>query len=254
MLSSFRILKDQPVEDGNKRYVIPIINIETTVDPVEEELQNEEVIIEAEQEAQNIISQAKQEAAKIVQKSIEEAAEKIEAIKREAYEEAYRQGYEQGEKDGYQVGFQTADKEGELIRKQAKMVLEGAHKKAQEITEKNQKDVISLSVQIASKIMSHVLSDNMEYIVDIAKDAMFEFKNKKQIMINVHPSNKDLFERSMDAFTGLLPNTSIIIMVDEKIQPSGCIIESDTLNIDTQITSQLEQVKSALLEMRSDNE
>lgn len=251
MPSSFSIIKDRISEETDKRCVIPVLEIKQA-DRNEKSSKTAETEY-AEQLAEKIVAEARQEASAILQKAMDEASAEIERLKKEAFDQAYRQGYEQGEKDGYQVGFQAADKEGELIRKQAKLVLESAHKKAHEINEKNQNDIIELSVQIAGKIINASLSENQEYILKIAKEAISEFKNKKQVVIYVSPENAELFGRSSDSLSAVCPNTSIVIMEDEKVSPFGCVIESDTLIIDAQVTSQLEQVKNALLEMRKKN-
>lgn len=252
--SSYRIIKNPVLKQEEKRCVIPVFDVDDGIkglhpdDPVENaKIEASRLMAEAENEANRIKKEA-------IDKAKEDAQSFLEELKKNTYEEAYNLGFIEGKKEGFDAGSCEGIEQGDLIRKQAKLVLEMAHKNAQEIIEKNETEIIDLSVHIAKKLLMTSLLDNHEALITIAKDACTEFRNKNQVIISVNPRIKSFFMNHVEGFKEICPNTVFTVLEDEKVNETGCIIESDTQVIDTQITSQLENVKEALLEMRTKNE
>lgn len=254
MRSSFRIIKNvDPVREEGK-CTIPVNEIkihlvsEKTDDDLDQNLtENVAIIGEAKAEAERLIREA-------LIKAETEAKLAAESIKEKAFNEAYAEGFHKGREDGYQQGYEEGVKESELLRKQAKMVLENAHKNAQEMIEKNEGEIIDLALHIASKLMLTTLQKDDMPLIRMAQDTCREFKDKKHVIISVHPEKKAFFETNIDELKKICPNTTFTILGDEIISETGCVIESDAQVIDTQITVQLEKVRQALLEMGISNE
>lgn len=247
MKSSFKIIKNLERIEEKKSCVIPISDINT----FEEELQ------QTENDYEKIIEEAKVEAKKIRDEAIKQAKtdaqETLEELKKQTYDEAYEMGFKQGVSKGHEEGYLNGEKESELIRKQAKMVLDHAHQSAKDMIDKNEDEIIDLAVHIAEQIILTTLSKNDESLIKMAQDACSEFKNKKHVIISVNPSKKALFDSNIEVFEKICPNTIFTIIEDEKISDEGCVLESDAQVVDTQITGQLEKVKEALMEMEANN-
>lgn len=253
MHSSYKIIKAYANPEKKVECVIPVNDIEgdTNISVLDHE---ERAKIEAEQ----ILQQAKYEAQQIKEEALKKAEKEaqvmIEELKNNTYNNAYKAGFEEGKTEGANQGLLEGQEQGEVIRKQAKFVLENAHQMAQNTIDKNESEIIALSVHIAKKILLKAISENHEHLIDIAKDAFIELKNKAQIIIRVYPTRSSLFLNHIESFKEICPNTVFTVLEDEAVDETGCIIETDTQNIDIQITSQLEAVKEALLEMRTNNE
>ncbi|NLK73544.1 MAG: hypothetical protein GX285_11065 [Clostridiales bacterium] len=254
MRSSFRIIKNVGPVREEKKCTIPINEIKIHLVRDTEEDNLEQILTENEA----IIEGAKAEAEKIIREALIEAETEArlaaESIKEKAFNEAYAEGFHKGQEDGYQQGYEEGVKESELLRKQAKMVLENAHKNAQEMIEKNEGEIIDLALHIASKLMLTTLQKDDMPLIKMAQDACREFKDKKHVIISVHPEKKAFFETNIDVLKKICPHTTFSILEDEKISETGCVIESDAQVIDTQITVQLDKVREALLEMGISNE
>ena len=251
--SSYKIIKSYANQEKKTACVIPVHDVKKEVhpgilDPVEKsKAEAENIILEAEYHAR----QVKEEA---FQKAQIDAQVMIDELKKHTYDEAYKSGFEEGKTQGFNQGLIEGQEEGEVIRKQAKFVLQNAHKMAQNTIDKNENEIIELAVHIAKKILLKSISHRDEHLLFIAKDACVELKNKSQIIIRVHPANGTLFLSQIESFKEICPSTVFSVLEDESVNETGCMLETDTKIIDTQITSQLETVKEALLEMGTKND
>lgn len=228
-----------------KSCIIPVAEIVSggaVVAPDDPVKNSNKIIEEAEEKASIIIEHAKKEAEK-------EAQETLEALKEKTYQEAYNRGFEKGQNEGYEAGQAESRKDSQLIRSQAKAVLEDAHKKAVHIIEKNEDEIIELSIYIAEHILQTALSREDAPLIKIAQDAFREFKDKKHVIISIHPNKRAFYETNLDQLKKVCPYTEITLLEDEKVSEKGCVLESDSRVVDTQVDGQLERIKEALLEM-----
>jgi len=244
--SLYKIIKDSDDFKERKSCVIPVTEIvpNSAIAVSDDSGENEDNIIEkAEKEALQIIEAAKFQAK-------EEARNVLEDLKKKTYQEAYENGFDEGRKEGYETGHSEGIKECESLREQAKSVLKNAHEQAVRIIEKNEGEIIELSVYIAEQILRTAISRDDAPLIKIAQDAFREFKDKKHVIISVHPKRKPFFETNIETLKRVCPYTSVTLLEDEKVPEDGCILESDSQVVDTRIDSQLEKIKEILLEMR----
>ncbi len=247
LMSLYKIIKNTENCEEKRSCIIPVAQVVsgTTATAFDDPVKNsKEIIEEAEEKAFIIIEHAKKEA-------LREAQIALEALKEQTYQEAYNSGLEKGQVKGYEAGHAESKKECELHRSQAKAVLENAHKKAIHIIEKNEDEIIQLSIYIAEQILQTVLSKEDALLIKIAQDAFREFKDKKHVIISIHPNKKGFYEANLDELKRVCPYTEITLLEDEKVSEKGCIFESDSQVVDTQVEGQLDRIKEALLEMRT---
>ncbi len=248
MKSLYKIIKNSDSFEERKSCVVPVAEIVTVSTAASSDDSGEnvnDIIEEAEKEASRII-----EAAKIQAKQDAQAV--LEELKEKTYQEAYKSGFEKGRKEGYDTGHAEGIKECESLRDQAKKVLKNAHEQALQIIEKNEGEIIELSVYIAEQILQTAISRDDAPLMKIAQDAFREFKDKKHVIISVHPNKKPFFETNIETLKRVCPYTTVTLLEDEKVPENGCILESDSQVVDTGIDGQLEKIKEALLEMRHD--
>lgn len=251
---SYKILKNTNIEENDNKYVVPLKDIDLSDEQKQNIDEANKILSDAKIEAVNIIESAEKEKLKIIEETKktaeQEASEYVEELKDKGYEEGFRIGHEESNRKGYEEGLEEGKKQAELLRAQAQQVLENANKKAQEYIDNFENDIVDLAINIARKIANITLNEDKENILKIAKNACVEFRNKEQIIIFIHPVNVDFFEVNIDELKTICPNSIFEIIGDEKIETTGCIIESKDQVIDVQIGSQLEKVKEALLGMR----
>lgn len=247
---SYRIIKNQEVGIDNEDIEIPIIPAEglykndhcrnkENIDQNKLEIQVQDVITNAEDRAKNIIEQAEQEA---------------NAIKRKARESGYQGGFRKGQEEGYKQGYDRAIKDTNELKVNARQLLDNAHKESRKYIEKTREEIFNLASSIARSIIHFNIDTRDESIIEMVKNALKNAEERKQIIIRSHPDANLILQTNLYQFKKICPNAAFTFLEDKGIKGQGCIIESEEQVINLEIDSQLENIFTALLEMREDNE
>ena len=155
---------------------------------------------------------------------------------------AYAQGFTEGEKAGI-------DSE----RKNVKTVLDTLSQVAQqlddirnEVCRYSEKEVVSLAMSIATKIVRHEVTINKNVILNILKKALQKIADYDKIKIRVNPSDLRFLKTQNHQFSHLTDKVeNIVFEEDEAILPGGCLIETNSGDIDARIEKQIEAVDEA---------
>jgi len=257
MRLSYKVIKNSNVIE--EKCIIPIAenfeNINT-----EDEISSEDMvqmIDNANNISKKIIESAENEKMQMLadaKAQIEiDAVGILEDLKQKAYEEGKSIGFKQGKNEGFEQGVAEGIAEGQKVEGQAREVLKEAHKNAREYIDKMEVDIIELSINIAERILKTSLMNDYELIYRSAKEIIMEFKNRKQIIIRVNPNNIEFFQNHIDGLKEVCPEATFSILNDDRVDVTGCIIENENQIISTEITSQLENVKQSLLQVRSND-
>lgn len=256
MRSSLRVIKSSSVLE--EKCLIPVEKIILNEDA--DIISSDDMVAmidKANEISRNIIESAELEKQQILADAIEqtqlEASEMLETLKKEAFNQAYTEGFQQGEKEGFQQGIQKALEQSELIEIESKEILEKAYSEAKAYVNKMEVDIIELSINIAERILKKSLANDYDVIYNTAKEIIMEFKNRKEITIRVNPSNMAYFQTHIDGLKAICPEATFAVLNDDSVDTTGCIIENENQVISTEISGQLENVKEALLQVRSND-
>ncbi|MTI69485.1 MAG: hypothetical protein FH751_04410 [Firmicutes bacterium] len=257
---SYRIYKKSNV-DG-KKFSIPIKTPtpkqiknkdnekEELIDTYDEELENievlrKEILNNAKLEAKEIINDANDQKKELLNK----AKEEINVLKDKAYKEAYDEGFNKGKTEGFNKAYDEAKVEANALRKEAKDVLKDAHKKSRDYIEGTNKEIIDLIIDVSENVTGLLINESEKNIVEMVKKALQEVREKRQIILRIHPESSLYLESNLHQFNKICPNAKFTILEDKDLEENGCKIESESEIIDLQISEQLENIKSKLLEM-----
>ncbi|MTI65722.1 MAG: hypothetical protein FH753_03890 [Firmicutes bacterium] len=256
---SYKIYKKSNV-DG-KKFSVPIktpkkikkvkdTNEEELVDTYDEELEKIEVL------KKEILNNAKLEAAEIIddantkkEELLNKTNKDIKNLKDKAYKEAYDEGFKKGKENGFNKGYDEGKVEADALRKEAKEVLNNAHEKSRDYIEDTNKEIIDLIIDVSENVTNLLINESEKNIVEMVKKALEEVREKKQIILRVHPKSALYLESNLHQFNKICPNAKFTILEDKELEENGCKIESESEIIDLQISEQLENIKSKLLEM-----
>jgi len=182
--------------------------------------------INASEEGKRIILQAREEARKIKADAL--------AIYQKIQDEvtkAKEKGYEEG----------TEEAKAEFTE-----LMTAAHHAKEKLFENIERDTIKLIYDISEKILGHEFAQRETAIVDLIRQALQTAMGQK-IIILVNPADLDNVRKNQAMLMQLLDNSrSLQIRGDEKVKPSGCIIETEAGTIDAQLETQLAAVRKAL--------
>lgn len=251
MQSSYRIYKNQKISDEIKEKEIPLKDSsymdKFSISPFN---QADSLIKKAKEEATRIVELAKSQKKDMFNDVVDEANMVIEEKKNEAYNEGLKIGKEEGVINGYEDGLKASEEEAGRIIGEAKIILNNATEESKKIILDVQEKIIELSVKISSEIIKKEVELDDNVIVGIVKAALYEVRNIKHIIIKVLPEHQKNMEDNILSFKDVCPDAYFTILKDSSLKENGCIIETDKKLIDATIDSQLDNIKSILLEVR----
>ena len=178
-------------------------------------------VYSASAKARELLQKAQAEAAEIVRK----AEEKSEELRKSGYE------------TGYQEGLAQVTEQLVKARQEHEQFLKNANR-----------ELMDLAFRIAEKIIGKQLEIEPQTIISVVKQAMQNVRGSKQLTIRVHPDDAKILRENDEELQEALGRQRIIdIMEDKKVQPGGCIIESEIGTVEAQLQTQLERLKKILL-------
>ena len=171
---------------------------------------------------------------------LQKAQKEAESIIRKAEETAETQ-----RKSGYDTGYQEGlAQTTELLMK--------ARLEQEQFLKNGNRDLMDLAFKIAEKIIGKQLEIDPDTIISIVKQAMQTVRQTKQLTIRVHPDDAKRLKANEEELQEALGRQRILDVVeDKKVQPGGCIIESEIGTVEAQLTTQLERLKKILLQPKA---
>jgi len=145
-------------------------------------------------------------------------------------------------RDGYIKGLDEGERQYVAYLEQAKQIHEQAHEDKERIFKEYEKEILSLSVDIAEKIIGKHVKENSENLHDIFVTAV----NK-----SIHETHGNVkVWMSVDIINNLMSSDKLKHMKaefhpDQGLADFECIIETENGTTDAGIENQLEQIKKS---------
>lgn len=204
----------------------------------------DEVIAEARKQAEQIIASANQQA-DLINTSLQEAKQKAIEEHELAHNEAYEKGYQAGMSKGCEDGFQTYTSKLE----EAKQIIHAAKADYEETIQAADQTILMISMQVAERIIATQLSEYKEHYHSYVKNALKEAKHYRNIKLIVHPEKYQELLSYKDELQAMLPvEAGLYILPDEELSVEDCMIDSDNGRIDATCKSQINEIKTRLIE------
>lgn len=253
MTLSYRIIKHHQVDMKVNPVDIPIVSTEKFVKLAEKNHMD----LEREEEFKSIklqVDKMRKEAEKQAKSIIEQANKQAQIIKSQVQERGYQEGFQKGQEKGYQEGYEKALQDAKSIKEEARQLLMNAHKESRQYIENTQEEIIELAVTMAKRILYRQIDTKEESIIEMVKNALHEAEERKQIVIRCCSSSISVLQNHLDEFKKICPNAHFTFLEDNALEKYGCVIETEEQVMNLEIDQQLENIKTALLEMREKNE
>ncbi|MBU0472772.1 MAG: hypothetical protein KKF62_01275 [Bacteroidetes bacterium] len=109
------------------------------------------------------------------------------------------------------------------------------------------KIVIDSTFLIASKVIQRSISDS-PIITETIREAIRKIIGANNIVLRLSPSDKALIQETDVDFFDNNSYSNLKFEVDDRIDAGGCLVESEIGNVDARISSQLHELKKALLQ------
>ncbi|HOV80433.1 MAG TPA: FliH/SctL family protein [Bacillota bacterium] len=194
-------------------------------------------------QAEEIVNRARSTADEIIRQVRLEA----EKIKQEAYEKGFAEGRGEGAEKGYREGMEQAREEADLIRGQAREVLDQAEQFRRRTMEEMGQEIIDLAREIAERLLSAQLTLDPEIVVNIAAESIRLVSDRRNVILYISPDEQALFESKKDELRGILPaGAKLTVVVDRAIRPGGCKVETEQGKVDATMEKRMEELFKAL--------
>jgi type III secretion protein L len=169
-----------------------------------------EIIARAQQQAQEIINAARAQEQRIT-------------------EEAKARGREEGR---VEVSAELA-----RAKQQAAMILKSA-----------ENDIVSLSLEIARKIIGRDLERDPQVVMEICANAVEGVRNAKQLVLRVNPQDGAFLRQNKKAIMDLVARSVDIAFKDDpSVESGGCVIQTEFGTIDAQLDTQFKMLAQVLI-------
>ena len=175
-----------------------------------------------------------------------EARERAEGLVQQAYEEGLSRGMEAG-----QAQFNESVGEASAMLLSAASAIQQAHR---EFLDSLEMQVVELSFLLARRILENEASVNPEVLRTTVRQALTRMLEQERVVLRINPDDAEVLERQratlLEEFESI---GKLEVLHDESVACGGCIAESDTLYVDTQLQTQLAQIFDSLREQVSED-
>lgn len=156
--------------------------------------------------------------------------------------EAYEKGYEDGRAEAVAKAMAHVRDVLEYMDGLARAVAqatEGAVRAAEDT-------IARLAIEIAEKILRHEVSVAGSVVLGMVRESVQKARTSGPIKIRVSAWDLDRVREFQDEIMRIADDvTSIEVVEDSRVEPGGCIVETDFGSVDARITSQLREIGRA---------
>ncbi|MFN3690540.1 MAG: FliH/SctL family protein, partial [Fimbriimonadales bacterium] len=181
------------------------------------------------------------------------AIQDAERIREQAQREGYQRGYEQGYADGEQHARQLAETELQRtvasLRTQVEQIIQSLQAQYEAYLQNAEAQMLELALEVARKIVREELKLHPEHALAIVRDALRRVQGLVRLRIRVHPLDLELLRQNRAALMSVVDGVDgIEIVEDRRVDPGGCVIETEQGVYDARIKTQLSELERVIRE------
>ncbi|WP_188713278.1 flagellar assembly protein FliH [Psychrobacillus lasiicapitis] len=203
---------------------------EKMIQEVEQEISQKKAALEMEREAFN----------QSIENERKAWDEQKLAFQQQAYDEAFTQGVEEGREKAFsdmQNAIQIANETIQIAQENAAKYLR-----------QQEQVILELGLRTAERIIGTKLEENDEVFLSIVKRGLKEAREMKEIKLYVSSTYFSLVSSNRDELASLFPvDVPFMIFVDEDMDATDCLIETNHGRIVVSIDEQLQELRQKLV-------
>lgn len=161
---------------------------------------------------------------------------------REIEQKAYAKGFARGEKAGIESG-------NEKIKSVVNSINQGLSeliKIRQDIYLETEQEVVKLSMEVARKIVCNEIRVNKDTVVNVVKEAIKKVEGNERVKVKLSCKDFQFIKSVKPAIIDKITNIKNVgFEMDESTPDGGCIIETESGDIDARIEKQFQAVEEA---------
>ncbi len=169
--------------------------------------------------------------------------------------------YERGFEEGRQSAIEELEKEFEeklhaeqrvtLIKTigQLETLIANIQKEFFQLQAKSEEVVLKFALAVAQQILKReVLCDN-SIVLNQLRESLRRVLGVENIKVRVNPEDEAIVRENKPAILSASDSLrEIVIESDDKVERGGCILESESGNVDARISTQMKKIEAALID------
>lgn len=160
-----------------------------------------------------------------------------------------QEGYGEGFIEGKKKGKESEKKVAAVIINELREAITELEKFKVSICRKAEKSAVKLAFSIAEKILCAEIEKNKDFIINIVTQALKKVMGDETIRIKINPADLSYIkEAAVLQNDAALACQRIDFISDVRISRGGCIVETDSGEIDARIESQLKVIEDTFAE------
>jgi flagellar assembly protein FliH len=168
-----------------------------------------------------------------------------------AVQKAYSNGYEEGRKKGRQEGESTAaaeyGKKIDAAQQRLASFLKQVEEEKTAIYANADRILLELCCRMVKKILATEPVKEKETILAVLRKALSYIAEREKIVIRVAPGDLETVTGNRDFWTPVTEKlTAVSVEADERIEPGGCIVESNSGITDARLGVQMSELSEII--------
>ncbi|MFH1761904.1 MAG: FliH/SctL family protein [bacterium] len=166
-------------------------------------------------------------------------------------EEAHQKGLKNGNESGMQAGYQKAKAEMEMkirvFQENIARIADQFAKDKNRIYVQSEKIVLEIALSIAQKILNRECRADSKTVLGVIQKAIRQVIDTDRLIIRVNPDDYSIVEKNKSFWSEVNARIEhLVIQEDDKVGRGGCLIESDSGNIDARVETQFGAVRQVI--------
>ncbi|MBW1916342.1 MAG: hypothetical protein JRI86_15655 [Deltaproteobacteria bacterium] len=160
----------------------------------------------------------------------------------EIEEKAYAKGFARGEK----AGIESGNEKIESVVNSINLGLSELIKIRQDIYLETEQEIVKLAMAIARKVVCNEIRVNKDTVVNVVKEAVEKVEGNEKVKVRLSCKDFQFIKSEKPAIIDKIINIENVgFEMDDSIPDGGCIIETESGDIDARIEKQFQAVEEA---------
>ena len=226
-----------------------ILTVESGHEEEEDEVPEEEGLDEEPQEETNEVQEEPEpeqrpsalEVEALVQERLKSFEERYQQEKENAYKSGFEDGRTQGLKEGRAESNEAIDRLAEVV--------EAFQEHQRALVQENEEAVVDLAVSVAQRIVGPAVQTRREPVLLAVSDCLGYLRDRSRVTVKVNPKDLEMVKQNRQQWLeGIEGIGTLNFEGDDAISRGGCVVETDSGDVDALIEQRLSMLQAALLE------
>jgi flagellar assembly protein FliH len=178
-----------------------------------------------------------------------------EAALKQVYERGFAEGYAKAQEDGEEEYTRRLEAECTMRMqengKQVAQLIDGVHTAWKQLNSNAESMVITLAMAAAEQIVKEEIQTNPNVVLRQIHEGLKRLNGVERLTLRLHPDDEKIVRQYKNELLASSDSVrEITITGDDTIKRGGCILESDSGNVDATMESQSKKILDVLTQDR----